>query len=430
MEPKTDLQRLVVEVSSKLPKITDEQEKYGFDKCLPHFAVFTKSGIYSCLDCGHRWHNDFDMRLIGVQCPACKRELDIKVTRDRVFKAQSYYTVISAFKGFQIIRVCMVYGRYKVGKPCEQWLIELYRFFVNDKGQSEVVGLYETSRYYECWGGSFELRSKEASSDYYIYTKVINTESRVIPALRRNGFKGSLHNVSPQTVFVELLSNPVFETLWKAKYYNVLKFFESSSDNRADVENYFGVLKICIRNNYNISDATMYFDYLNLLQFSGKDLRNVKYVCPEDLKARHDKLVDKKRRMDELKRIEEQKKKAKVDQKKYAKSKGVYFGICFIQEDLCVKVIESVEEVIQEAEAHKHCVFVNRYFDKKDSLLMSARLNGKLVETVEFSLKKMQVIQARGFQNRASEYHDQVIALVNNNLNVIRKCYQKTLKTA
>lgn len=430
MEPKTDLQRLVVEVNSKLPEITAEQANYGFDKCLPHFSVFTKSGIYSCLDCGHRWHSDFDMRIIGAECPACKRNLEVKVTRERTFKSQSYYTVISAFKGFQIVRVCMVYGRYKVSKPADQWLIELFRVFVNEKGQSEVVGLYETSRYYECWGGSFELRSKTAASDYHLSTKVVYSKSAVIPALKRNGYNGCLHNISPRTVFEELLSNPMFETLWKAKMFKVLKYYDSSHRNSQTVIDHFGAVKICIRNKYKIADAEMYFDYLNLLQFFGKDLRSVKYVCPENLKIQHDKLVDKKRRIEQRQRTAEQKKRIKDDQKKYVKTKGMYFGICFIQDELVVKVIESVNEVIQEADAHKHCVYASRYFEKKDSLLMSASVNGRLVETVEFSLKKMQVIQARGFQNRASEYHDQVIDLVNNNLNVIRKCYEKTLKTA
>jgi len=430
MEPKTALQRLVVEVSSKLPAITEEQKNYGFDKCLPHFSVFTKAGIYSCLDCGHRWHNAFDMRLIGVQCPACNRELEVRVTRERTFKARSYYSVITAFKGFQILRVFMVYGSYKVSKPCDNYMIELYQVFVNEKGQSEIVGLFETSRYYDAWGGGFELRSKHAASSYHLHTKVIFTKSKIIPALKRNGYRGALHNLSPRMIFEELLSNPMFETLWKAKMYSVLKHYGSSHRNSQEVIDHFGALKICIRNKYKISDASMYFDYLNLLRFFGKDLHNAKFVCPDNLRIQHDKLVFKKTGVDLKNALTERKKKLVEDQKKYVKSKGIFFGICFIKENLCVKVIESVKDVIEEADVHKHCVYANRYFEKADSLLLSAKLDGRPLETVEFSLSKMQVIQARGLQNKVTPWHNEIIDLVNNNLNVIRERYREVLKTA
>ncbi len=41
-----------------------------------------------------------------------------------------------------------------------------------------------------------------------------------------------------------------------------------------------------------------------------------------------------------------------------------------------------------------HCV--ERYHDKSDSLILSARIADRRVETVEVSLSRLQVVQSRG----------------------------------
>jgi len=60
------------------------------------------------------------------------------------------------------------------------------------------------------------------------------------------------------------------------------------------LEEYWVSLKICIRNGYTITDASMWKDYIDLLRYFGKDTNNPKYVCPTDLKTEHDILVAKK----------------------------------------------------------------------------------------------------------------------------------------
>jgi hypothetical protein len=43
------------------------------------------------------------------------------------------------------------------------------------------------------------------------------------------------------------------------------------------------------------------------------------------------------------------------------------------------------------------------------------------IETVEFSLSKMQVVQSRGVCNKNTEYHDRIIELVKKNRRKIRQ---------
>ena len=55
--------------------------------------------------------------------------------------------------------------------------------------------------------------------------------------------------------------------------------------------------------------------------------------------------------------------------------------------EICIKVLDSVEAIRQEGEAMHHCVFTNEYYLKADSLILSATIDGKRIETIEVSLK-------------------------------------------
>ena len=66
-------------------------------------------------------------------------------------------------------------------------------------------------------------------------------------------------------------------------------------------------------------------------------------------------------------------------------------------------------------------LFSNSYFLEKNSLILSATIDGKRIETVEVSLKTLEVVQSRGLHNSNTEYHDRIVNLVNSNVNLIRQ---------
>ena len=178
-------------------------------------------------------------------------------------------------------------------------------------------------------------------------------------------------------------------------------------------------VKICIRNGYTISDGSMWCDTIDLLRHFGKDTNSPKYVCPSDLKSEHDKLVARRNRQRERERTEQQRMKAIEDEKNYLKTKGMFFGLAFSDNLILVKVIESVEEMETEGRLMHHCV--GGYHNRKNSLILSARIDGRRIETVEVSLKTFEVVQCRGVCNENTEYHDRIIALVNSNMSLIRQ---------
>ena len=68
-----------------------------------------------------------------------------------------------------------------------------------------------------------------------------------------------------------------------------------------------------------------------------------------------------------------------------------------------------------------HCVYTNAYYNDENSLILSARIDGERIETVEVDLQTLKVVQSRGVCNSNTEYHDRIIKLVEDNAEQIRQ---------
>ncbi|KGN71777.1 hypothetical protein JT26_00450 [Porphyromonas sp. COT-108 OH1349] len=112
--------------------------------------------------------------------------------------------------------------------------------------------------------------------------------------------------------------------------------------------------------------------------------------------------------------------KAIENEERFQALKAPFFGIAFTDGTIEVRVLESVAEYMEEGKALHHCVFTNEYYLKEQSLILSASIEGKRIETIEVSLETIKVIQCRGLQNKNTEYHDRIIDLVNANQQVFR----------
>ena len=100
--------------------------------------------------------------------------------------------------------------------------------------------------------------------------------------------------------------------------------------------------------------------------------------------------------------------------------KALFFGIAFTDGTIEVLVLESVQEYFEEGKALHHCVFTNEYYLKEQSLILSASIAGKRIETIELSLETMEVLQCRGLMNQDTEYHERIIKLVHQNMKQIQ----------
>jgi hypothetical protein len=215
-----------------------------------------------------------------------------------------------------------------------------------------------------------------------------------------------------------LIKDSFAETLLKTKQISLLRYY--SEARGAISATWMPPIKICIRNNYIIKDIQTWMDYVQLLIYFKKDLRNSKYVCPSDLKLVHDRLVSKKRAIQRRQELEQMRLEIQEAQVQYIEQKQAYFGLQFSAKDITVKVIETVKEFMEEGDELNHCLFTNEYHKKADSLVLSARIKNKPIETIEVSLTDLKILQARGQGNKATKYHKEIVKLVNNNLHMIK----------
>ena len=119
--------------------------------------------------------------------------------------------------------------------------------------------------------------------------------------------------------------------------------------------------------------------------------------------------------------MDAQRKKAMENESLFREMKGKFFGLSFTDGLIVVSVLESVDEYYKEGNALHHCVGQSEYYLKPKSLVLSARIDNKRIETVELSLETFKVLQSRGLCNQDTEFHERIINLVQKNVRKIRQ---------
>lgn len=423
MKPRTNFQKEVAELSKSLPKITKAQREYAFDKCFEHIGKTSKKGVVTCMECGHQWKSEIILldSIDGCVCPNCGKRLKVTNTRKRVFKSMEYFSIITKKDKYQIIRFFSTRGFWKVGKPAEYDITEVVQRWISPDGKSEVIARSRclSPYYYDTWNlcSPMEIRRNNQYRVYDISPYKTYPRKSLIPEIVRNGYKKPIQGISAYDTFTAILTNPKMETLLKTGQNSLFAHFI----RKGNISEYWNSIKICIRNGYNVSDASIWTDHIDLLKDFGKDINNAKYVCPKDLTREHDKNVQKRQQQRKREELIKQRETINKYESQYKAEKGRFFGLLFTDDAISIRVLESVREFAEEGVLMHHCVFVNKYYLKKDSLIFSATIDGKRIETVEVSLDRMQVVQSRGVFNSNTVYHDRIINLVNRNMNQIAK---------
>ena len=420
MKPRNKFQQKAVEASKKLPPLTPAQERWAYTKVIESVGQRTRKGVVTCLDCGKVFHNDTKQQY--RTCPACGTRLRIENTRRQKFQQREYVTYITACDGMQVVRVFMVNYYAKVGRPLNRFCHEVMQRWIAPDGKyctlarSRVWGTI----YYDLWIYSSDLELHGESWVYdKIYTDDIYPRMKLIPELKRTGYKGGLYGQNPTILLRVLLSDNRAESLLKMGQDCLLQLYLNDSGRRFD--KYWPSIRIAVRNGYKITDATTWCDYIDALRTLGKDLHSPKYVCPADLKREHDRCIAKIARREAEREIAENLSAYFQKECAYHRAKAKFFGLAFSDGQIVVRVLESVKEIIMEGKAMHHCVGTNEYYKKADSLIFSATIDGQRIETVEVSLSQLKVIQSRGVCNKQTEYHDKIVQLVNDNMPLIQK---------
>lgn len=431
MKPKTKLELKIVDLSNKLPKITGNHRTWASNNLFEKWGA-TSRGNPNCLECGYswkdtspRWHNE----IVNPTCPNCQSELKMYKFQSVIYQEMQYFAILSTKEDFQVVRIVAAYKIMKKKEKPVFSINEVMQHWISTDGKvrsmAKSAQTLGSRGCYDMWIQKSELEIKPITFEYHnqytINPSKIYPERKVLAIVKRNGFKGFFYGFSPQRFFTKILSDSYAETLLKSNQIDLLKHHSRNNYKFDEPKHYWNSIKICIRNGYIVKDASIWIDYLKLLKYFNKDLLNPKNITPQDLNIAHDKLVRKKQQIQRREKLEQMKLEIKEAQIKYQKDKKPFFGLHFSDGKISVRFLEKVSDFLEEGDIHKHCVFVNEYYKKQDSLIFSARFQDKPVETIEVSISEMKIIQARGLGNKSTNHHQKIINLVNQNLGMIKE---------
>ena len=420
MRPRTLREKHIVELNGRLCPLTTLQMNWALNSTINHYGYRLKNGMCTCMKCGHEW---LETRNGICLCPECGTRIEIKDTKERVIRDKSYFNVITTIEDYQVVRMFLMIVEMRKGMKAKPAYLEIGSYWIDPKGNATVIGLQRTLGHYIdsfAFGSPLEIRRDNDAfqhiADQWVYPRIKATDT-----IKRNGFKGSCHHIHPVTMFQELLTNPKAETLMKANEIELLRYLCARPTYKADIETYWNTIKIANRNGYKVKDSQMWMDYIKMLERCGKDIQSPKYICPANLKEEHDRYMRKVHILEDKKIRAEDIRKAQEREASFKEQKEKFFGIRINDGEIEVKVLESVEEYRQEAESQHICLFSAAYDQREDSLIFSARIDGRIIETIEVDLKTLKVVQSRGVCNKNTAYHDRIINLINANAHLIKE---------
>ena len=436
MKPRTKLQVEVWNLHKELPNPKD-QEPYVISKHEFYYTTHYKNLI--CLECNHSWKPSqiWQEEFIGVKCPSCNKKLK-KVSTENGGMVSRFitYSVVQVVDRFQVVRYFSCWkhmSKNKIPRYSFHSLFEEWKDW--DKNKRVIVGRTKG------WTGDgfnnteYEIRHVNKSGwrgdPYAAFISDYNCQgAQVIPRFKIYGLTEFKHDCDYRMLMNRIENSPKIETLLKSKQNELLEF-SLYKDSR--YQTYWDSIKIVMRNKYKIKDHGIWYDYLDLLRYFNKDLRNAVYVCPKNLHKEHDRWMKKKREILRIQELENEKQRVIKRQQKlekaivqYIERNKKFFDLEFTKGNISISLLKSIDEFKEEGDELKHCVYTNEYYLKEKSLIFSAKVDGKRAETIELKLPELKIEQSRGLNNQSSKHHDSILELIKNSIPKIREVMKKS----
>ena len=417
MKPRNKKQERILALSGQLRPLSNAQMQWALNYTINHFAYRLKNGKAVCLKCGHEWNANEGV----CRCPHCGISLEVKTTKERVRKDKSYFNIITAKGGYQVIRMFLMSVELRKGMVAEPSFQEIGQYWLDENGNATVVGLKRTIGWYV---DSFDYCSKlelrrdndafQFIADQWVYPRI-----KVTDTIKRNGFDGHTYDINPLTLFKELLTNPKAETLMKSGDVEMLRYLCHSPFNADEIDFYWKSIKVAKRAGFEFEDAQMWMDYIKMLERMGKDLHSPVLVAPQDLQTAHDLYSAKVERQRIKAQREEDRKKAEADEAKFEELKGRYIGLVMTDGEIVIHTLNSVAEYYDEGSRQHICVGSAGYYLKENSLVFTAKIKGQTIATIEISLSDYSIIQCRAFANKVCKYQDRIAKIISDNTKMI-----------
>lgn len=432
MKARNKYQEKLMEMSHKLPALTQNQIDYANRHIFPLLAYRNRKKGW-CTHCGGDLQFDVNSKSKFVKCPHCGSRLEIESSSDRKYTFRAYFTIVCTFGGHQVVRHFFCTKKIRISQQPEYDYCEVVQNWITPDGKETILArsTIPFTGYYDYWNWSSDLSIKCRRGYYSYYGSRYDIENTVIypnvgllKEVRRNGIRSlkEYSGLPANKLLSAVLKDRQTELLVKHNQKELLIHKIRIGYHHIESLRHPEAIRIACRHHYNVTDATMWLDYLDLLEHFGLDLHNPHYVCPLNLHEAHDRLLIRKNREDAKAKREKEIQEAHMYEQMYKEAKAPYFGIIFGDENIVISVVQSVEEMAIEGEELHHCVFAMKYYSKEKSLILSAKdKEGNRIETIEVNLDTFQVVQSRGVCNKNSHYHDRILQLMKENMHLIQK---------
>lgn len=446
-----DFEKRCIAINDRLKdKPKGETAKAIYRRTMGAYPVYCKwhrKTIHFCSECG----GGFEW--IGQkECPYCHVKFsDIPHPYQR--KEISYYMELEAKGDIQLTRIYRVERCSQYGKKSFTDVLEVERIFYAPDGERRVFarGVQGLSPYYDAFSlwSSITIRregrnmSWRAKLRYNLSVKTYRIKS-LTQQWKYKNISELMKRYGNNTSVLRVIAYPWAETLLKTGQEVVFRHMVNHENIMPKGTEH--AFKICSRHHYVISDPTLWMDTIALLKYLHMDTHNPRFVCPEDLRALHQQLYERKckvdnrraeraritRRENELKRKAEQDKKYAEMVQHWSAHFGNLLSLNLQSTNLDIRPLQSIDEFKLEGDAMHHCVYAMGYYDynkRPNCLILSAKdSEGKRLATIEYNTKDFSIVQCRAACNQVPERDEEIRGLINSNKATIQKLVAESIR--
>lgn len=243
-----------------------------------------------CTHCGQALQFDPKSKAKYIVCPHCGKRLEIESRSERKYTFRAYFTTLCTIGGFQVVRHFFCTKRIHKGLEPEYEYCEVVQNWIDTNGKETIMArsTIPFTGYYDYWNWNSDLSIKVRRGYYWYGSRYDITNTVVYPhvgllkEVRRNGIKSmkDFDGLPANKLIASALADRQTELLIKHNQKELLTQKIRLGNHHIESLKHPEAIRIACRHRYIVEDATMWLDYLDLLEHFGLDLHNPHYVCP------------------------------------------------------------------------------------------------------------------------------------------------------
>lgn len=374
------------------------------------------------------WYYNVPKRI--ATCPHCGKTMYIRDYAEKAVHFQDIIGIRTTFGDWQVNRYYDLHNYRKRGEEERVVVQKIGAEWSRDGRTYYYIAERGGMFYSKYWKVGGKMRFANEFPEYVNWRGgeceehfEVPSDFSIMPILERRGIDPhNMHGMKLTSLLPLMDEHPAVETLWKAGEYNMVK------ELKGDIELLWAQIKIIRRQGYKPENCKEWADMVWLLRDLGLDDHSPKYLCPKDLHAYHQYLLERKRKEQD----ETQLRNALRQEAVFVQRRKPYFGLSIPSEKgFTIVCLQSIKEFKHEGDVLQHCVFHCSYYNRPNSLILSARdSENNPIETLEIDLQDFIIRQCYGFQDKHTELHDEITKTMQENMWQVKAIAQGATRIA